>query len=93
MFNMANVLAVALCGIVAWLLSSSDASSYLQRSLVGPRVDDFDGLREILSPNASVYLPGSDGFKAATDRWIRWQNPHFDVVVEVAGEDDVSHTV
>jgi FAD/FMN-containing dehydrogenase len=50
-------------------------------------------LRPHLSSNAKIHLPNSQGFEVATDRWNPWMNPAFDVVVEVATEEDVGETI
>ena len=46
-----------------------------------------------LSPEASIYFPGSDSFDTATQRWQEWRPPHFLAAVEVANAKDVQHTV
>ena len=46
-----------------------------------------------LSPNAQVYLPGSEGFTNATTRWSEASKPGFDVIVKPATEEDVQQTV
>ena len=87
---MAGVLATLAGGTAAWFVSlfnggqSPLQSSYNNiTSQLGPR----------LSLDAAIYFPGSAGFEVATDRWVPWNNPHFDVVVEVVTEEDVTETV
>ncbi|KAF1937819.1 FAD-dependent oxygenase [Clathrospora elynae] len=46
-------------------------------------------LKNILSPDAAVYFPGSDTFDDATERWQNWASPRFLAAVEVATEKDV----
>ncbi|KAL2194466.1 hypothetical protein P885DRAFT_71238 [Corynascus similis CBS 632.67] len=46
-------------------------------------------LRSSLSPEASVYLPGDDGYASNTIRWNRYYQPTFSVVSAVANEHDV----
>ncbi len=53
------------------------------RSELGPR----------LSHSASIILPHSADFAAATIRWTEYQAPTFSAVVEVASERDVQETV
>ena len=50
-------------------------------------------LGSFLSPDASIYLPGSDSFATATQRWQDWRPPHFLAAVEVANARDVQRTV
>lgn len=46
-----------------------------------------------LSPNASLWFPGSDAFAEATSRWNVYGEPNISTVVEVATADDVATTV
>ena len=50
-------------------------------------------LKPLLSPNAAIWYPGSEGYATATNRWSADTNPGLDVVVKVAGEKDVQATV
>lgn len=50
------------------------------------------GLQPILSADAQIYLPGSDGYNNATTRWASAVKPGIDVVVKVASEVDVQQT-
>lgn len=50
-------------------------------------------LKPLLSPNAAIWYPGSEGYTNATNRWSSDTNPGFDVVVAVAAEKDVQATV
>ena len=50
-------------------------------------------LAPLLSPGAAAWLPGTEGFTVATERWSPRINPEFDIVVDVATAEDVSHTV
>lgn len=50
-------------------------------------------LGSFLSPEASIYLPGSALFDTATQRWQEWRPPNFLAAVEVANAEDVQHTV
>lgn len=57
-------------------------------------LDDIDrSLRPLLSPKASIWLPGSDGYAQRISRWSPRKNPEFDVVIDVATEEDVGHAV
>ncbi|KAH8799085.1 hypothetical protein F5884DRAFT_825350 [Xylogone sp. PMI_703] len=49
-------------------------------------------LQPLLSENAQIYYPGSEGYKNATARWASAVKPGIDVVVKVASEQDVQHT-
>lgn len=89
-----NVVAAAAAG-TAWILSlMGGVPTWLQSPLDGYGNTAYPSeLAPLLSPAAKIHLPGSNGFELVTDRWNSWQNPHFDIVVEVATEADVSHTV
>jgi hypothetical protein len=81
-------------GLFAWLFLFCNVPGYLSETVWPRDSDDVNiELRQRLSPGAKVYLPRSNGFESATDRWIPWENPSFDVVVEVATEEDVGQTV
>ena len=54
---------------------------------------DFSQLALNLSPNAEIYLPGSDGFNSLAGRWSNLSMPVANVVVVPATEDDVVQTV
>jgi hypothetical protein len=90
MLRMAGFLGVVVIGILASFFSILKSAS---TSFGSPAPDGFEGLRSVLSSNAGVYFPGSEGYSTATDRWVEWENPHFDVVVEVGCEEDVANTV
>lgn len=82
---------------IASIIAAWGANSFFNQStppLFSPAsVNGIQELAKVLSSNASVLLSGSDGYVVATDRWNRFRPPHFEVIVEVATEDDVSHTV
>lgn len=80
-------------GTVAWLFSVLSGPNWLQIPLSPYRFNITADLGPILSNEASIYVPGSEGFADATQRWIPWMNPSFDVVVEVGNEADVENTV
>ncbi|KAL9008904.1 MAG: hypothetical protein Q9173_006017 [Seirophora scorigena] len=50
-------------------------------------------LGSFLSPQASIYLPGSSSFDTATQRWQDWQPRKFLTAVEVATVKDVQRIV
>lgn len=52
-----------------------------------------DILGPLLSPNASIYLPGTEGFVNGTARWSLLDQPNVTAVVKVATEADVQQTV
>ncbi|OBT88352.1 hypothetical protein VE02_02285 [Pseudogymnoascus sp. 03VT05] len=54
---------------------------------------DFTQLARKLSPNAHIYLPGSDGFNSLVARWSNLSMPVANVVVVPATENDVVQTV
>ena len=91
---MAGTFAALAGGATAWALSLFNSPKFfLQTSLGLSNIDVEADLGPRLSTEAAIYLPGSNGFETATDRWIPWRNPGFDVVVEVATEEDVGETV
>ena len=91
--SMAGTLFALAGGATAWVLSIFNGQSPLQSSLNLQNDHVMGELGPRLSPAAAIHLPGSEGFTIATDRWVPWNNPHFDIVVEVATEDDVTETV
>lgn len=81
-------------GLLAWFAFFCYVSEYLPGVWPSRDMSEIEQeLKQILSSGATVYMPHSAGFKSATDRWNPWENPSFDVVVEVATEDDVGKTV
>ncbi|KAI9707020.1 MAG: hypothetical protein M1820_004608 [Bogoriella megaspora] len=50
-------------------------------------------LQPLLSKNAAIYYPGSEGYANGTTRWSASIKPGLDVVVKVASEEDVQNTV
>lgn len=50
-------------------------------------------LGPLLSPGASIYLPGTPEFSDKTTRWIDSLSPDIGAVVVVATEEDVQQTV
>src|ERR1700761_540424 len=81
-------------GVAAWALSFFNPSIPFHESSQSILKDDIaGGLQPLLSEHANIYLPGSDGYGIAINRWIPWRNPSFDVVIEVAVEDDVGSAV
>lgn len=92
---MAGSIAAAATAGTAWILSLMGGTPGWLQNPFGQsgRTDYPHQLASLLSPTAKVHLPGSAGFEQATDRWVPWKNPHFDIVIEVATEEDVSHTV
>ncbi|KAL9619036.1 MAG: hypothetical protein Q9160_006291 [Pyrenula sp. 1 TL-2023] len=59
-------------------------SSAVARTLAGANITR--DLQPLLSADAQIHLPGSDGYKLATTRWASAVQPGFDVVVKVASE-------
>lgn len=51
------------------------------------------GLGPLLSPGASIYYPGSEGFTDSSERFTLLNSPNYQVVVHVATEEDVVETV
>ena len=94
---MAGTLVAIVVGAAAWTLSlfnSVPVPTWLQFSFSSLDHTNYPTtLAPFLSPSAKIHLPGSNGFGIATDRWITWKNPHLDVVIEVATEEDVANTV
>lgn len=50
-------------------------------------------LGPLLSPQASIVLPGDATFVNLTRRWREYEAPTVSAVVQVAAEADVQHTV
>ncbi|ORX97112.1 hypothetical protein BCR34DRAFT_607410 [Clohesyomyces aquaticus] len=50
-------------------------------------------LNPLLSHEAQIYLPGSEGFVNATTRWGGATTPTFTAIVKVTTETDVQHTI
>ncbi|KAF2471875.1 FAD-binding domain-containing protein [Lindgomyces ingoldianus] len=50
-------------------------------------------LGPLLSQEAQIYLPGSEGFSNATTRWSAAARPDFKAIVKVKTEADVQHTI
>lgn len=59
----------------------------------GSRNVDFTQLARNLSPNAHIYLPGSDEFNSLSARWSNLSMPVANVVVVPSTENDVVQTV
>jgi len=95
---MAATIATVSAGIAAWILS---AYNNLQMPFLSPIPRDQNThwnnitsqLGPLLSPNASIYFPGSDGFERGAYRWQAWSSPTIDVVVHVVTESDVEQAV
>ena len=82
-----NLVALA-GGTAAWVVALFQGQSPFQG------LGDINAsLAPLLSPGAAIWLPGTEGYAIATDRWTPKKNPAFDVVVDVATEEDVAHTV
>ncbi|KAK5993548.1 FAD-linked oxidoreductase chyH [Cladobotryum mycophilum] len=62
-------------------------------SLCSPQYDDLKKLKERLSSAAEIYLPGSDGFDAATTRWSVLDVPNITIVIVPSVESDVAEAV
>lgn len=54
--------------------------------------DNFDSLSSLLSGDAEIYLPGSEGFVNGTASLVA-KKPQLDALVKVATEQDVRNTV
>ncbi|KAL7625748.1 hypothetical protein AAE478_004971 [Parahypoxylon ruwenzoriense] len=82
--------------LAAWAISSTCRNNIAQSMFGGicrRTVDDVNELVARLSPNAHVYLPGSDVFTQATTRWSVLDTPGVNVVVVPSVENDVAETV
>lgn len=86
------------------LLKIFSASAVWTSALSWETYDSFSGLLSrqepvlselgsLLSPNASIILPGSSDFANATQRWQEWKDPNITIVVKVVTEQDVQETV
>lgn len=83
------MIAAMAAGTMAWALSIFD----MQAPLTPLPAAFSRELSPLLSPNASIFLPGSTGYQQATDRWQVWQAPSLDVVVKVTCEHDITETI
>lgn len=70
-------------------LAVAALTSVITAGKVGPLAD----LRPLLSHKAGIYLPGSTDYADATTRWDAPTQLGLDLVVKVASEADVQHTV
>jgi hypothetical protein len=92
LFIMSKTLMTAvLAGLAAFALFYYEVPLGLLHTSKQLQIDT--DLRPHLSSNANIHLPNSQGFDVATDRWNPWMNPTFDIVVEVATEEDVGETI
>ncbi|KAF1957836.1 FAD-binding domain-containing protein [Byssothecium circinans] len=73
--------------ILAALVASSLAADTPQFSKVADKV------RPHLSSGAEMFLPGSDGYNTATERWSASIKPGFIGIVKVATEEDVQTVI
>jgi hypothetical protein len=85
---MAGTLVALAGGVAGWVAALFSG----QTPLHGVR-DVNTTLAPLLSSGAAVWLPGSEGYEIATNRWSPRTHPSFDIVVDVATEEDVGHTV
>lgn len=72
---------------VATLVGSSTCQTLWSRDV------DYKTLSKELSSSAKVYFPGSDDFKAASNRWSNLGLPTINIVVVPSTEEDVVKTV
>lgn len=73
------------------LLAISAAFAVASGHLLKRQIDA--GLGPLLSPAASIYYPGSDGFTTSDERFTLLNHPGWQIVVHVATEADVVATV
>lgn len=69
------------------------AANFIVNIAASPIASLNKDLRPLLSQNAAIWYPGSEGFSNATNRWSADTSPGIDVVVSVAAEKDVQATV
>ncbi|KAJ2996860.1 hypothetical protein NUW58_g836 [Xylaria curta] len=81
--------------MLAWALSSTCRNLSESNSLWGfcPRVDVVTELQGRLSAGAEIFLPGSNGYYQATNRWSTLDAPSARIVVVPSVEGDVSEIV
>ncbi|RYC58252.1 hypothetical protein CHU98_g7969 [Xylaria longipes] len=81
--------------VFAWALSSTCQNLRVSNNLWGlcPRQNITTGLRERLSANAQIFLPGSSGYAQATNRWSVLDTPSVNIVVVPSIENDVAEIV
>ena len=85
---MAGAILALAGGAVAWVAALLNGQAPLH-SVANVHAD----LSPRLSSHAAIWLPGTEGYALATDRWSPRKNPSFDVVVDVGTEKDVAHVV
>lgn len=85
---MAGTLVALAGGVAGWVAALFSGQTPLQ----GVR-DVNTTLAPLLSSDAAIWLPGSEGYEIATYRWSPRTSPSFDIVVDVATEEDVGHAV
>jgi hypothetical protein len=85
---MASTIIALVGGATAWVVGLFNT----QQPLMNIR-DLNTTLAPLLSPGATIWLSGTEGFELATERWSPRIHPQFDLAVNVATEEDVSHTV
>ncbi|KAF2275331.1 FAD-binding domain-containing protein [Westerdykella ornata] len=72
------------------LLSFAGAFAVALSSAVS---DPVPGLKELLSPDAELYIAGSPEYEIVFMRWSAAVRPEFDVIVTVKTESDVQKTI
>lgn len=75
------------------ILKATFVASFISSIAASPVASLNKDLRPLLSPNAAIYYPGSEGYTNATNRWSADTKPGLEVVVKVADEKDVQATV
>ena len=85
---MASTLLALAGGTAAWVVALFNGQTPLH-GVKGVNTT----LAPLLSSAAAIWLPGSEGYEVATYRWSPRTNPSFNIVIDVATEEDVGHAV
>ncbi|KAF2729540.1 FAD-binding domain-containing protein [Polyplosphaeria fusca] len=78
----------------SYIVWAVGALSALSAKLISTRGDPVaNHLGPLLSPEAQIYFPGTEGFKNASVRWSSAIRPQFKAIVKVTTEEDVKNVV
>ncbi|KAI0198019.1 FAD binding domain protein [Astrocystis sublimbata] len=81
--------------LLAWALACTCRNLPASNNLWGicPRQDIAGGLKQRLSANAQIFVPGSGGYAQATNRWSVLDAPDINIVIVPSVENDVAEIV
>ncbi|KAK5727767.1 hypothetical protein LTR17_012529 [Elasticomyces elasticus] len=86
---MAGTIATSAIVAAAWMRSAFRDPAYSPTHHANITAE----LSPLLSANASILGPGSTGWSEAALRWQPWKSPALDIIVEVATEQDIEHSI